>query len=706
MSTPKGIFLELIKPDGQPERQLCQYEALHMCLTDPINTYLRGNRKRGTVSKDRWGTTISFPEDAPGPIPVHTPELTVCPDVTHWKDTVHVPDLSVCSEGWEECRTRSRAAADAEGKLLAGFMGTGIFEQCHFLMGFEDTLTALYEHPDEMHELIETITQYRLDYVRRLIDGLQPDVIFSHDDWGTKNALFMKPDMWREFFKEPYRRFYGYIRSRGVIAIHHADSYLVPIVDDMAEIGIQVWQGTLPENDIPALQRHLNGKLTLMGGFGAAIDRADAQPDEILAYARDALARYCPGGHFIPSITYGLAGTVFPHVDQYLDQAVNEYNAGLHIPVTPLPAVPKREIGAAKAEVVQAAASAQESADVFENIARALERGQQKKLLTLCQQALDEGCGPGDILSKGMIVGMNRLGEAFSANRAFVPEMLMAARCMSAATELLKPLMVGEGTEPVGRVCLGTVKGDMHDIGKNLVRIMMEGSGIEVFDLGVDTSAEQFVSTAVENHCGVIACSSLLTTTMVVIFGLMAAYPLSRYKFRFREPIYMIFVTGLLFPATVAVIPLFIIISKDLHLSNTWWGVALPQAAFALPTTIIILRPFLQAIPTEIEEAANIDGASRVAIFWRMMLPLSAPGLVTVGVLAFVGSWNAYLLPLLLLQGNMKTLPLGVADFSSEHSADTAGVFAFTSLAMIPAMIFFLTMQRRIVGGLTGAVKG
>lgn len=144
----------------------------------------------------------------------------------------------------------------------------------------------------------------------------------------------------------------------------------------------------------------------------------------------------------------------------------------------------------------------------------------------------------------------------------------------------------------------------------------------------------------------------------------------------------------------------------QLHLSNTWWGVALPQAAFALPTTIIILRPFLQAIPTEIEEAANIDGASRVAIFWRMMLPLSAPGLVTVGVLAFVGSWNAYLLPLLLLQGNMKTLPLGVADFSSEHSADTAGVFAFTSLAMIPAMIFFLTMQRRIVGGLTGAVKG
>ena len=191
---------------------------------------------------------------------------------------------------------------------------------------------------------------------------------------------------------------------------------------------------------------------------------------------------------------------------------------------------------------------------------------------------------------------------------------------------------------------------------------------------------------------------AVLTTAMVVIFGLMAAYPLSRYRFKFREPLYMIFVTGLLFPATVAVIPLFVIISKDLGMSNTWWGLALP--------TIVILRPFLQAIPTDIEEAAFIDGAGRVSVFLRMILPLSAPGLVTVGVLAFVSSWNAYLLPLLLMQGEMRTLPLGVADYSSEHSADTAGVFAFTSLAMIPAMIFFLAMQRRIVGGLSGAVKG
>jgi raffinose/stachyose/melibiose transport system permease protein len=199
---------------------------------------------------------------------------------------------------------------------------------------------------------------------------------------------------------------------------------------------------------------------------------------------------------------------------------------------------------------------------------------------------------------------------------------------------------------------------------------------------------------------------AVITTVVAVTFGLMAAYPLARYQFRWREPLYTVFVLGLLFPATVAIIPLFVIITRQLQLGNSWWGVALPQAAFALPTTIIILRPVLMAIPTELEEAAVIDGASRIQFFWRIVVPLSGPGVVTVGVLAFVASWNAYLLPLLLLQEDRKTLPLGVADFSSQYSSDTAGVFAFTTLAMVPALVFFLALQRRIVNGLQGAVKG
>ncbi len=199
---------------------------------------------------------------------------------------------------------------------------------------------------------------------------------------------------------------------------------------------------------------------------------------------------------------------------------------------------------------------------------------------------------------------------------------------------------------------------------------------------------------------------ALITTLVAVTAGVMAAYPLARYQFRFREPLFLVFVLGLLFPAAVAIVPLFILVTRDLQLGNTWWGVALPQAAFALPMTVVILRPFLAALPRELEEAALIDGSSRVGVFWRIALPLSMPGLITVGVLALVASWNSYLLPLLLLQGDKRTLPLGVADFSTEHSADTAGVLAFTTLAMIPALVLFLALQGRIVGGLQGAVKG
>ena len=142
MSTPREIFLETIRPDGRPERILDQYEALGMVLNDPINTYLRGNRRRGTTSLDRWGTTITWPEDAPGSMPLHGPELTVLQDVARWRETVHAPDLEAnCAEGWEDALALAEKLRGE--KLVCGFMGTGIFEQCHFLMGFEATLANL-----------------------------------------------------------------------------------------------------------------------------------------------------------------------------------------------------------------------------------------------------------------------------------------------------------------------------------------------------------------------------------------------------------------------------------------------------------------------------------------------------------------------------------------------------------------------------------
>jgi raffinose/stachyose/melibiose transport system permease protein len=212
---------------------------------------------------------------------------------------------------------------------------------------------------------------------------------------------------------------------------------------------------------------------------------------------------------------------------------------------------------------------------------------------------------------------------------------------------------------------------------------------------------------------GSVFSSSLVglgTTLGVVVLGIMAAFVIARYRFKGRNGLYLLFASGLMFPLTVAALPLSILL-RNLGLNGTFLGLIIPQIAFALPTTIIILVPFLRAIPTELEEAAAIDGASRVGFFWRIMVPLSGPGIVTVGVLAFIGSWNAYLLPLLVLAAggmpqDLWTLPLGVQQFSTQYSADTGAVLAYTSLSMLPALAFFLFAEKRIVGGLTGAVKG
>jgi len=147
-------------------------------------------------------------------------------------------------------------------------------------------------------------------------------------------------------------------------------------------------------------------------------------------------------------------------------------------------------------------------------ISEALQKGKAKDVKALVQQALDEGLSPKQILDEGMLAAMDVIGEKFKNNEIYVPEMLVAARAMGAGTEVLKPHLAEAGVQAIGKVALGTVKGDLHDIGKNLVRMMLEGKGIEVVDLGVDVSAQQFLDAYEAHGVDIIACSALLTTTM------------------------------------------------------------------------------------------------------------------------------------------------------------------------------------------------
>jgi 5-methyltetrahydrofolate--homocysteine methyltransferase len=151
---------------------------------------------------------------------------------------------------------------------------------------------------------------------------------------------------------------------------------------------------------------------------------------------------------------------------------------------------------------------------VLGQITENLIKGKANEVKTLVQQALDEGMGPDEILNGGLISGMSVVGARFKKNEIYVPEVLIAARAMKAGTELLKPLLAESGVEPVGTVVLGTVKGDLHDIGKNLVGMMLEGMGFEVVDLGTDVDTPKFVESARDRKAQIIATSALLTTTM------------------------------------------------------------------------------------------------------------------------------------------------------------------------------------------------
>lgn len=330
MLSKKQNFLETIKRDGKPDRLVKQFEGTTFLPGDPVGYYVRGDRVAGMApKKDLWGTTIVWPADCPAAMPHVTEETKVIRDVTTWRDFIKVPDLIAnCSaeEIWEPYLKRA-ALVNRSENLLMMFAPTGLFERLHFLMGFEDTFINLMTEPEAMEDLCEAIGIYRYNGFKLLTDNAHPDIILSHDDWGSKQNLFMQPDLWRHFIKRNYQKTYDYLHEKGVIIMHHSDSFCEPIVEDMIDLHIDIWQGVLPQNDIPKLQKQIDGRMTLMGGIDAAIvDRPDSTEQEIRTETRRVCEQYAMAGHFIPCITYGGPGTIYPQGDQFIDDEIDIFN--------------------------------------------------------------------------------------------------------------------------------------------------------------------------------------------------------------------------------------------------------------------------------------------------------------------------------------------------------------------------------------------
>ena len=329
MLSPRENFLETIRRNGKPDRLVNQWEALSIVTTDPIQSYIRGPRYRGMPpTVDQWGVTYIWPEDQLAALPEHSRSPQAIPDVTSWRETLRTPDLAQCAAPalWGETCAKA-AQVDRSQTLLVGFMPYGTFELVHSFMGFENAFINFMLEPEAMAELCEHVGEFRLAYLKLLVERLRPDAILFHDDWGSKTSLFMSPETWRTFLRPQHAKLFAYAREQGLVSIHHADSFLEPIVGDMVEMGVDVWQGALPENDIVRLQKETAGAITFMGGLDVSkIDLETATEAEIRAEVRRACESYAPGGHYIPSLTYGGPSFICERARPIVTDEIARYN--------------------------------------------------------------------------------------------------------------------------------------------------------------------------------------------------------------------------------------------------------------------------------------------------------------------------------------------------------------------------------------------
>jgi hypothetical protein len=288
---------------------------------DPISISLRGMPVPDQPVVDAWGTSWLLQTGSVAPTAWITAENKALKDITRWRETVSFPPL----DGFDWSKARSfTASVDRNEYLVMPFIAGGLFERSHYLMGFEDALCNYMEEPEAMIELLTAITDWKIGHLERVMENLHPDVIHYHDDWGSKANLFLPPKVWRTIIKPLQKRIVDSVKSYGALFMHHSDSICEPIVEDMAEIGIDIWQGAIPQNDIVAIQKKLGGRMAIMGGIDAqVIDHPLANEAVIRREVRRCIDTYCPQGSFVPCIPNIVP--IFPEVNRIYEDELTSY---------------------------------------------------------------------------------------------------------------------------------------------------------------------------------------------------------------------------------------------------------------------------------------------------------------------------------------------------------------------------------------------
>ena len=324
MLTAKENLREVVR-GGKPDRFVNQYEAIQL-LFNPFLMHNPSPQPGQENVVNAWGVTNSFPKGTPGSFPVHTPDKIVVKDIEDWKSVVKAPSLKFAQSEWDIFKAQYDAV-DGNLSYKAAFIAPGLFEQTHHLCEITNALMYYITDPDEMHDLVKYLTEWELQLAEGICSNLHPDAIFHHDDWGSETSTFLRPEMFAEFFLEPYKEIYKYYHDHGVeLVIHHSDSYGATIVPYMIEMGIDIWQGCMKSNDVPELVKKYGGKISFMGGIDNKCVDFDGWTDADCRKAAQEVCDACGPNYFIPCITQGGPGSVYPGTYASLCKAIDDIN--------------------------------------------------------------------------------------------------------------------------------------------------------------------------------------------------------------------------------------------------------------------------------------------------------------------------------------------------------------------------------------------
>ena len=404
--------------------------------------------------------------------------------------------------------------------LVAAYFQT-LYE---FMIGLEDCMTLVHSDRDFIEELLDISADYWRKFVGRAVDeGV--DFVWAADDLAFKTGLFLPPDLLDELWVTKLRRILEPALNAETPVMFHSDGKIDDLVPMLIDLGIDCIQPMDPYGvDYREYKKRFGGRVCLAGNIDIEFPLAHGTPEDVEKDVKEHMEVMKPGGGYICCSSHSIVNYI-PHENFIaMINAVHKYGGyeEKHWTVS----VQTEELQEKKAESESYGQKLGEliDSDLLKELYDGIYRGDVKAAVAVLKKALEAGLDAMDAVSKALTPAIKAVGEDFSTGRIFLPELLMASNAMKEALKIVSPLLAQKAEHvSKGKVLVGTIKGDLHDIGKNIVRSLLEGNGFEVVDIGIDNSPEVYVEAIKKHEPDVVGYSGLLTTTLAEIPDQMAA---------------------------------------------------------------------------------------------------------------------------------------------------------------------------------------